>query len=59
MVINDVAAVVYLLRKLVWWVPDFSVDKYRERLQALHERIAADGPFVAHTTRHLIEARRR
>ena len=23
--IYDVAAVVYLLRKLIWWVPDFTV----------------------------------
>jgi hypothetical protein len=57
--ILDVAAVVYLLRKLVWWVPDFTVDKYRERLRALHEEIRSRGPFVAHSTRHLIDARRR
>ena len=57
--IFDVAAVVYLLRKLVWWVPDFTVERYRERLWALHRRIETDGPFIAHSTRHLIEARRR
>ncbi len=57
--IHDVAAVVYLLRKLVWWVPDFTVDRYRERLRALHDEIRSSGPFVAHSTRHLIEARRR
>jgi hypothetical protein len=57
-VINDVAAVVYLLRKLVWWVPGFSVEKYRDRLREMHEQIAASGPFIANSTRHLIEARR-
>lgn len=56
--IHDVAAVVYLLRKVIRWVPGFTVDGYRDRLRALHERIRTDGPFIAHSTRHLIEARR-
>lgn len=56
--LHDVGAVVYLLRKLVWWVPGFTVAGHRDRLRDLHERIAAEGPFVAHATRHLIEARR-
>jgi len=52
----DVGAAVYLLRKLVWWVPGFTVERYRDRLHALHERIVADGAFVAHSSRVLIEA---
>ncbi|UQN30284.1 class I SAM-dependent methyltransferase [Brachybacterium kimchii] len=56
--IFDVAAVVYLLRKVIWWVPGFTVDAHRERLRDLHERIRSDGPFVAHSSRHLIEARK-
>ena len=56
--IFDIGAVVYLLRKLIWWVPDFSVDRYIERLRALDEKIRRDGMFVAHSTRHLIDARR-
>ncbi|MFB7873725.1 class I SAM-dependent methyltransferase [Nocardia sp. NPDC056064] len=56
--INDVAAAVYLLRKVIWWVPGFSVEKYRDRLRDLHDLIQSDGPFIAHSTRHLIEARR-
>jgi SAM-dependent methyltransferase len=56
--IHDVGAVVYLLRKLVWWVPDFTVERYRDRLRALHQRIEAEGPFVAHSSRVLVEARR-
>jgi SAM-dependent methyltransferase len=55
----DVGAVVYLLRKCVWWVPGFTADRYRERLAELDQRIRAQGPFVAHSTRTLIEARRR
>lgn len=56
--IHDVAAVVYLLRKVVWWVPGFTVEKHRDRLRDLHDLIQRDGPFIAHSTRHLIEARK-
>lgn len=56
--IFDVAAVVYLLRKVIWWVPGFTVEAYRERLRDLHEKIRAEGPFIAHSSRHLIEARK-
>lgn len=55
---HDVGAVVHFLRKVVWMVPGFTVDAYRPRLLALHERIGKEGPFVAHSTRHLIEARK-
>jgi SAM-dependent methyltransferase len=54
----DVAAVIHFLRKVVWIVPDFTVERYRERLRALHEHIEADGPFVATSARFLLEARR-
>ncbi|MGZ4187610.1 MAG: methyltransferase domain-containing protein [Solirubrobacteraceae bacterium] len=57
-VIHDVAAVVYLLRKVIWWVPGFTVEKHRDRLRDLHDIIERDGPFITHSTRHLIEARR-
>jgi SAM-dependent methyltransferase len=53
---SDVGAIVYFLRLVIWIVPDFTVAKYHDRLMALHERIEADGPFVAHATRFLIEA---
>ncbi|MEU3355296.1 class I SAM-dependent methyltransferase [Streptomyces sp. NPDC037389] len=54
----DVGAVVYFLRKVIWMVPDFTVDRYRDRLRELHDRIESEGPFVAHTARFLIEARK-
>ena len=54
----DVAAVVHFLRKVIWIVPGFTVDGYRDRLRALHERIQADGPFNATTARFLIDARK-
>jgi SAM-dependent methyltransferase len=56
--IFDVAAVVYLLRKVIWWVPGFTVEAHRERLRDLHEQILSDGPFVAHSSRHLLEAQK-
>jgi SAM-dependent methyltransferase len=54
----DVAAVVHFLRKVIWMVPGFTAGAYEDRLRALHEQIEAEGPFVAHSTRHLFEARK-
>lgn len=56
---HDVGAVVWFLRKVIWMVPGFTVDAYLPQLRALHELIERDGPFVATTTRFLIEARKR
>jgi SAM-dependent methyltransferase len=55
---RDIAAVVHFLRKVVWIVPEFTVDRYRDRLRVLHEQIETDGPFVATSVRFLIEARK-
>ena len=57
-VFNDVGAVVYFLRKVLWTVPGFTVEDYLEPLRRMHEQIQAQGPFVAHAQRFLIEARR-
>lgn len=54
----DVGAVVWILRKCVWWVPDFTIARYDEQLRALDVHMRAGHPFVAHSTRHLIDARR-
>ncbi|HVQ84721.1 MAG TPA: class I SAM-dependent methyltransferase [Mycobacterium sp.] len=54
----DIGAVVYFLRKVVWTVPDFTVERYWDRLRELNEQIEADGPFVAHATRVLVEVRK-
>lgn len=55
---HDVGAVVWILRKCVWWVPDFSVERYRDTLAELDARMRAGRSLVAHSTRHLIDARR-
>jgi SAM-dependent methyltransferase len=54
----DVGAVVYFLRKVIWTVPDFSVDRYRDRLRELHKHIEDEGSFVAHSSRVLVDARK-
>ncbi|MER5785398.1 methyltransferase domain-containing protein [Streptomyces mobaraensis] len=54
----DIGAVVYFLRKVLWTVPGFTVDLYRDRLRELDERIRAEGAFVAHSSRVLFETRK-
>lgn len=54
----DIGAVIYFLRKLSWVVPGFTVDRYRDKLHALHQQIRADGSFVTYSSRVLIEARK-
>jgi SAM-dependent methyltransferase len=56
---NDIGAVVVFLRKVIWTVPGFTVERYRHRLADLHDRIRTGGPFVAHAQRFLIDARAR
>ncbi len=55
---GDIGAVVYFLRKVLWTVPGFTADGYRDQLGRLHDRIRSDGPFVGHSQRFLIEARK-
>lgn len=53
---HDIGAVVHFLRKVVWMVSDFTVEAYEDELRALDKRIRSEGPFVAYSARHLIEA---
>ncbi|MBT0768338.1 class I SAM-dependent methyltransferase [Kineosporia sp. J2-2] len=55
---HDIGAIVWILRKCVWWVPDFSTERYEPQLRALDARMRAGEPVVAHSTRTLFEARR-
>ncbi|MGN8026835.1 class I SAM-dependent methyltransferase [Microbacterium sp. 22242] len=52
----DVGAVVWILRKCVWWVPGFSADAYERQLRELDRTMRAGQPFIATSARHLIEA---
>ena len=54
----DIGAVVYFLRLVVWIVPGFTVDLYRDQLLRLHRRIEREGAFETTASRFLIEARK-
>jgi len=54
----DIGAVVWTLRKCVWWVPNFTVERYHDRLADLDTRIRTERAFVAYSTRHLMTAQR-
>jgi hypothetical protein len=53
----DVGAMVFFLRKIICTVPDFTVERYRDRLRDLHGQIERDGVFRSTTSRTLFEAR--
>lgn len=54
----DIGSVVYFLRKVIWMVPGFTVGDHLPQLRSLHRKIEEEGPFVAHSARFLIEARK-
>ena len=39
----DVGAIVYQLKAVPWQIPDFSVERYFDRLKAIHNQIQMDG----------------
>ncbi|MDG9716365.1 class I SAM-dependent methyltransferase [Streptomyces sp. DH24] len=55
---HDIAAVVHFLRKVVWMVPGFTTEAYEPQLRALHDKIRTEGPFIAHSARHLFVLRK-
>ncbi len=52
----DIGAVVFYLRIITWQVSDFSVEKYRDKLFAIHQMIQANGPLEVNDHRILVEA---
>lgn len=52
----DIGAVVFYLRVISWQVEDFSVEKYRDKLFAIHELIQREGKLVSAGHRMLVEA---
>jgi SAM-dependent methyltransferase len=55
---TDIGAVVFNLRIISWQVADFSVDKYRDKLLAIHQDIVTHGPLHVCEHRILVEARK-
>jgi hypothetical protein len=39
----DTGAIVYYLKAIPWEVPDFSIDKYFDKLVAIHHLIQREG----------------
>jgi SAM-dependent methyltransferase len=57
-VYRDIGAVVFYLKVISWQVPDFTVEKYYDRLAAIHNTIEEDGAFRSRSHRILLQARR-
>ena len=55
---TDIGAVVFCLRIVSWQISDFTVEKYRDKLYAIHQDIQAHGPLQVHDHRILVEARK-
>jgi len=54
--ISDVGAIVYYLRAVPWQAPEFRASEGRERLRAIHERIAGGGPITIRAHHFIVEA---
>ncbi|MFN2143287.1 MAG: class I SAM-dependent methyltransferase [Candidatus Promineifilaceae bacterium] len=54
----DIGAVVFYLKIIEWQIPDFSPERYHERLLAMHRHIEETGAFKAKAHRFLLQARK-
>ena len=54
----DVGAIAYYLKAVPWQIPDFSVERYRDQLRALHDRLVAEGYVDIRNHRFLLIARK-
>jgi SAM-dependent methyltransferase len=54
----DVGALIYYLFAIPWDVPDFSVERHRDALFAVHQRIQHDGYIAVEGHRFIIQAQR-
>ena len=57
-VFKDVSSLVYVLKAIPWIVDDFSVEKYKDVLEKLHEKVQNNGKLEFKSTRFLIIARK-
>ena len=56
--IFDIAALIIQLRLVPWQIPDFSIDRYRDRLREIHDAIAHNGYLEVTGHRFLLVARK-
>ena len=54
----DVGAIVYYLKAVAWEIPDFTVDRYFDKLVEIHRRIQAEGHLDVNLHQFFIKARR-
>jgi len=54
----DIGAIIYYLKAISWQVPDFTVEKYFDKLVEIHNKIQRDGYIDIHYHRFLIVARK-
>jgi hypothetical protein len=43
----DIGAVIYYLKVIAWQIPNFSIEAYRDRLEAMHRLTERQGAFYA------------
>lgn len=53
---TDIGSIVYFLKAVPWLVEDFSVERQKERLRRMHERIATRGYFETVMHRFILAA---
>ncbi len=53
----DIGALVYYLKAIPWHVPDFTIEKYRELLYAIHQTIVRKGYFDVKQHRFMLVAK--
>lgn len=55
---RDIGAIVFFLKVISWQVSDFTVEKYYEKLGAIHNEIQETGRFVATEHRFYLEVQK-
>jgi uncharacterized protein YbaR (Trm112 family) len=55
---RDIGAVVYFLKAVPWVIIDFEVNRYRQRLYKLHQRMQTTGDLTTSGSERLIEVRK-
>ena len=54
----DIGTVIYTFKAIPWLLDDFTVEKYRDRLLAMHQHIQEHGCFTVRDQRFFVDARR-
>ncbi|MGC5327856.1 class I SAM-dependent methyltransferase [Brevibacillus sp. SYSU BS000544] len=55
----DVGAIIYYLKAILWQIPDFTVEKYRDPLEKFHQTIQENGYIQFQSHRFFLQARKK